>query len=80
MYSTKELENNNAEYIFWNGKFSEDEQGEIWIQFSAVICGGIWTLREQRTQSISVTFIDSNQKQFLNNFKNMIITAKNNYI
>ena len=32
MYSTKESENKDAECIFYNGKFSEDERGEIWIK------------------------------------------------
>ena len=32
MYSTKESENKDAECIFCNGKFSEDEIEEIWIQ------------------------------------------------
>ena len=50
MYSTKESENRDAECIFCNGKFSEDEQGEIWIKcFSR-------TLPKQRTQSIPMTF------------------------
>ena len=50
MYSTKKSENKDAECIFCNGKFSEDEQGEIWIKCFR------WTLPEQRTQSISMTF------------------------
>ena len=29
IYSTKESENRDAECIFCNGNFSEDEQGEI---------------------------------------------------
>ena len=29
MYSTKESKNTDAEYIFCNRKFSEDERGEI---------------------------------------------------
>ena len=33
IYSTKESENKDAECVFCNGKFSEDEQGEIWIVF-----------------------------------------------
>ena len=32
MYSTKKSENKDPEYIFCNGKFSEDERGEIWIK------------------------------------------------
>ena len=55
MYSTKELENKDAECFFYNGKFSEDEQGEMWIKCFS------WTLPEQRTQSIPMTFIDSKQ-------------------
>ena len=51
IYSTKESENNDAECIFSNGKFSEDEQGEILIKCFRCI------LPEQRTQSISMTFI-----------------------
>ena len=46
MYSTKQSENKDAEFIFWNGKFSEDEEGEISIMsFSC-------TLQEQRMHSI----------------------------
>ena len=33
MYSTKESENKDAECIFCNGKFSEDERGDIWINY-----------------------------------------------
>ena len=44
IYSTKESKNKDAVYIFCNGKFSEDEQGEIGP--------------EQRTQNIFVTFIN----------------------
>ena len=50
MYSTKESENKDAECIFCNGKFSKDEQEEIWIKCFS------WTLPEQRTQSISMTY------------------------
>ena len=32
MYSIKELENKDAECIFYNVKFSEDERGEIWFR------------------------------------------------
>ena len=32
MYSTKESENKDADCIFSNGKFSDDEQREIWIK------------------------------------------------
>ena len=32
MYSTKESENKYAKCIVCNGKFSENEQGEIWIK------------------------------------------------
>ena len=45
-------ENKDAECIFCNGKFSEDEQGEIWIKCFS------WTLPEQRTQNKSMTFIN----------------------
>ena len=48
IHSTKESGNKDAEYIFYNGKFSEDEQGEIWIKCFS------WTLLEQRTQNISM--------------------------
>ena len=50
MYSIKESENKGAEYISCNGKFSDDEQGEIWIKCFS------WTLPEQRTHSISGDF------------------------
>ena len=33
MYSTKEPANKDAECIFYNGKFPEDERREIWIQY-----------------------------------------------
>ena len=37
--STKESKNKDAECMFCNGKFSEDEQGEIWIKsFSCSLC------------------------------------------
>ena len=52
VYSTKESENKNAECISCNGKFSEDDQREIWIKYFN------WTLPEQKTQSISMTFIN----------------------
>ena len=52
MYSTKGSESKDAECIFCNGKFSEDEQGEIWIKCFS------WTLPEKRTQIISMTFIN----------------------
>ena len=52
IYSTKESENKDAECIFCNGKFSEDEQGKIRIK-----CFN-WTLPEQRMQSVSMTFIN----------------------
>ena len=32
LYSTKESKNESAECMFSNGKFSEDDQGEIWIK------------------------------------------------
>ena len=32
MYSPTESENKDAECIFWNGKFSEDERAEISIK------------------------------------------------
>ena len=32
MYSTKEPENKDAECIFCNGKFSEDEREENWVK------------------------------------------------
>ena len=47
MYSTKESKNKGAKRIFCNGKFSEDEQGEIWIKCF------IWTLPEQRATFIN---------------------------
>ena len=50
VYSTKESENKDAKCIFCNGKFSEYEQGEIWIKCFS------WTLPKHRTQSISMTF------------------------
>ena len=50
--SNKESENIDAECIFRNGKFSGNEQGEIWIKCFS------WTLPEQRTQSISMTLIN----------------------
>ena len=40
MYASKKSENKDAECIFCNGKFSEDEQGEIWINCFS------WTLSE----------------------------------
>ena len=40
MYSTKESEHKDAECIICNGKFSEEEQGEIWIKCFS------WTLAE----------------------------------
>ena len=52
MYSTKESKNKDGDCILFNGKFSEDEKGEIRIKCFS------WTLSEQRTQSISVTFIN----------------------
>ena len=52
MYSTEESENKDIEWIFYNGKFSEDEQRKIWTKCFS------WTLPEQRTQSISATFIN----------------------
>ena len=51
MQSTKESENKDAEYIICNGKFSEDERGDI-LYFSCSI------VLQQRTLSISVTFIN----------------------
>ena len=39
MYSTKQSENKEAEYIFCNGIFSEDKRREIWIQCSTVLSG-----------------------------------------
>ena len=50
MYSTKQSVNKDAKCIFCNGKFSEDKQREIWIKCF------IWTLPDQRTQSM--TFIN----------------------
>ena len=32
MHSTKESENKDIECIFCNGKFSQDERGEIWVK------------------------------------------------
>ena len=52
IYSTKKSENKDVECIFCNGKFSEDEQGEIWMKCFS------WTLQVQRTESISMTFIN----------------------
>ena len=58
VYSTKETETKDAECIFSNGKFSEDGRRENWIKcFSCSLrvhinCPG------QRTQNISVTFIN----------------------
>ena len=52
MYLTIKSENKYAECIFCNGKFSEDEQGEI-----SVNCFR-WTSPEQIMQSICMTFIN----------------------
>ena len=53
MYSIKESENKDAICIFCNEKFSEGKQGEIWIKCF------IYVVPVQRTQSISMTFINS---------------------
>ena len=52
MYSTTESENKDTECIFCHGKFSNDEQREIWITCFS------WTLPEKRMQSISMTFLN----------------------
>ena len=58
-FSTEESQNKDAECIFCNGKFSKDEQGEIWIRYFS------WTSPEQRTQSISMTFINRLEAEML---------------
>ena len=80
MYLTKKLDNEDVGCVFCNGKFSEDERGEIWFKCFSCSQWGTLTLQEQRAKSIYVTFIDSKQKWFSHNLKNMIFIAKNNYI
>ena len=58
MHSTKESENKDAECIFCNEKFSEDERGEIWIKCFSCSLRAHMDCPGQRTQSMSVTFIN----------------------
>ena len=58
VYSTKESENKDAVCIFCNGKFSEDEEEKFGLSVTPILCGGTWALPEQKTQSMSVTFIN----------------------
>ena len=58
MYSTKESEYKDVEWIFCNGNFSEDERGENWIKCFCCSLWGHLDLPQQRQQNISVTFIN----------------------
>ena len=57
MYTTNESENKDTQCIFCSGKFSENEQREIWMKRFH------WTLPEQRMQQKNYEKIP----HFLNN-------------
>ena len=57
MYSTKESENKNAECIFCNGKFSEDERGKIWVKcFSCSLWVDLDCTAAENKKYLSVIF------------------------
>ena len=62
-----------------NSPNSDEEKFELGV--SAVFCGVTWILQDQKTQIISVTFINTLEAEMvLRNLKNMIFIAKNDYI
>ena len=82
MYSIEESENSDAELSSVMEIFSEDELEEIWIKcFSCSLweVPGIYRSRD-RSVYLWILSIDSKQKWFLHNHKNMIFIVKNNYI
>ena len=57
MHSKKESENKDTECIFCNGKYSEVERGEIWINCFSCSLRAYTESLGQRMQSISMTFM-----------------------
>ena len=50
MHSTKESENKEVECIFYNGKFSKDERGELRIKGCSLRAH--WTIRAEKAKYI----------------------------